>query len=172
MPPLDNPVTLKYLPAHPQNFMKSILTCFLITTALILTSTVAEAKTYGGFSVRDTFSLKVATVTSTKQTGFAGLPAANPIPAGIPSFTKGKVIAFKIAAKGKLTARGGINIPFAHDTRQANEYNLSTGTTVIITHNAEIEKKRGEAVAGTLSFFIVDTSGAEPIYYTVVYTLK
>lgn len=152
--------------------MKSIVTCFLITTALILTSTVAGAKTYGGFSVRDTFKLKIATVTSTKQTGFAGLPTPNPIPAGIPSFPKGKVITFKIAAKGKLTARGGINIPFAHDTRDVNEYNLSSGTTVTVTHNAEIEKKRGEAVAGKLSFFIVDTSGAEPIYQTVVYTLK
>jgi hypothetical protein len=152
--------------------MKSLLNRVLVVTALILTSTSAEAKTYGGFSVRDTFKLKVASVTSTKQTGLAGVPTPNPIPAGIPSFTKGKVITFKIAAKGKLTARGGINIPFAHDTRDVNEYNSSSGTTVIVTHNAEIEKKRKEAVAGTLSFFITDTSGAEAVYYSVVYTLK
>ncbi|MBL9157389.1 MAG: hypothetical protein JNJ70_07955 [Verrucomicrobiales bacterium] len=151
--------------------MKSLLACSLAAVILFSTNP-ASAKTYGGFSVRDTFKLKVASVTSTKQTGLAGVPAASPIPAGIPSFKKGKVISFRIAAKGKLTARGGINIPFAHDTNDVNEYNKSSGTTVNITHNAEIEKKRREAVAGTMSFFITDASGAETVYYTVVYKLK
>lgn len=151
--------------------MKSFLASSLAVLFLFTTGP-ASAKTYGGFSVRDTFKLKVATVTSTKQTGFSGTPQAVSIPAGIPKFTKGKVITFKIGAKGKLTARGGIDIPFAHDTREVNEYNKSSGTTVSITHNAEIEKKRKEAVAGTLSFFITDTGGAETVYYTIVYTLK
>lgn len=152
--------------------MKSHLNRFLVITAVLFASSLAEAKTYGGFSVRDTFKLRVATVTSTKQTGFAGSPAPNPIPAGIPSFKKGKVITFKIASKGKLTARGGINIPFAHDTHDVNEYNKSSGTTVNVTHNAEIEKKRKKAVAGTMSFFITDASGPETVFYTVVYKLK
>lgn len=151
--------------------MKSLLACSL-AAVFLLTSTFAEAKTFGGFSVRDTFKLEVASVTSTKQTGLAGVPAANPIPSGVPSFKKGKVITFRIAAKGKLTARGGINIPFAHDTNDVNEYNKSSGTTVSITHNAEIEKKRRKAVAGTMSFFITDVSGPETVYYTVVYKLK
>ena len=151
--------------------MKSLLACSL-ATVLLFTAGQAAAKTYGGFSVRDTFKLKVASVTSTDQTGFSGTPEATPVPAGIPNFKKGKVITFRIGAKGKLTARGGINIPFAHDTREVNEYNKSSGTTVAITHNAEIEKKRKQAVAGTMSFFITDASGSETVYYTVIYKLK
>lgn len=48
------------------------LVLFSIALAsLFLVSPSASAKTFGGFEVGQTFTLKVATVTSTKKTGLA-----------------------------------------------------------------------------------------------------
>lgn len=131
-----------------------------------------EAKTFGGFHVGDSFVLKVTRMKSTKQTGYAGTPVAHPIPVGVPRFGTGSRIRFQIGAQGVLKAKG-LSIPFAHSSRTENEYNLfRNGATRSTTRNAEITKRNGEATGGTLSFFITDNSGAEPVIYSVVYTLK
>lgn len=140
-------------------------------SSLLLVSPAAHAKTFGGFEVGQTFTLKVVKVTSTKKTGLAGPEETAPIHSKAAKYRKGQSITFRIRAGGKLTARG-ISIPFAHASRTVNEYNLSRGGTIAITRTAEISRKGRSATGGYLYFFITDNSGMETVYYTVVYKLK
>ena len=151
--------------------MKQLLLNAIACATVLLPFSQAEAAGSGGFKIGQVFKLKVVKVTSTKKVGYFGTEAANPVPAQLPKFKKNKVIEFKIGAGGKLTAKGGINIPFAHATKTVNEYNLFKDGTVSVTHNAEIKKNGTTPTGGNLSFFISDYSGAEPVFYTVVYKL-
>lgn len=151
--------------------MKNILSCTLACAAALLITATSEAKTYGGFEVGKTFTLRVVKVTSTRQVGYSGTPAAYPVHSAVPKFRKGKVLKFRIKSRGRLTARK-ISIPFAHASRTQNEYNLFQDGTVAITRNAELFKRKKEPIRGNLNFFVTDTSGMEPVFYTVVYKLK
>jgi hypothetical protein len=152
--------------------MKSIAHTAIVFLALFVSAVSLEAKTFGGFEVGDSFTLRVSRVTSTKQTGYTGSPITNPIPSGIPRFGRGSLVRFQIGARGVLKAKG-ISIPLAHFSRTMNEYNLyRPGATLSTTRNAEVTKRNNDATGATLSFFITDNSGAEPVFYTIVYTLR
>lgn len=152
--------------------MKTPALALLVGLTLLVPLQPVEAKNFGGFEVGDSFVLRVAQVKSTKQTGYTGTAVANPIPAGVPRFGRGSKIRFLIGAQGVLKAKG-LSLPLAHSSRTANEYNLyRPGAARTVTRNAEIEKRNGDVTDGTLSFFITDNSGTEPVFYTVVYTLR
>lgn len=152
--------------------MKAIALIAAVLFALFLPVASLEAKTFGGFEVGDSFSLRVSSVKSTKKTGYFGSELSNPIPAGVPRFGRGSLVRFQIGAQGVLKAKG-LSIPLAHFSRTMNEYNLyRPGAVLTTTRNAEITKRNNEATGATLSFFITDTSGAEPVFYTIVYTLR
>lgn len=139
--------------------------------AMLMPFESASAATPGGFKVGYTFKLKVLKVTSTRKVGYFGTETTAPVPAGVPKYLKNQIVEFKIGAGGRLTAKG-LSIPFAHSSATMNEYNLyKPGTPVTVTHNAEIKKAAGKATGGTLSFFITNNSGAEPVFRTVVYQI-
>ena len=143
----------------------------LTVTAILFSFSHAEAKgkKYGGFQVGDTFKLKVLLVSSTTQTGTAAeVPA--PIPAGVPNYKKNDVVEFKIGAGGKLISKG-IKIPFAHAQQSVVEFNRSIGTTVNVTHTAEVTRKGKKVKDAYLYFFFTDSTGAEIIRRTVRYKL-
>lgn len=123
-----------------------------------------------GFKTGQTFQLKVVRVTSTIQTGYFGVVTKSKIPQTVPNFKKSDRISFAIAKGGVLTAKG-IRIPFAHESKGVVEYNAFKEGTVNWTAHAELNKAGGHATGGTLSYFIQDFSGAEPVFRTVVYRL-
>jgi len=151
--------------------MKSFITLALIASATLLISTTAEAKRYGGFKVGDRFQMKVVSVESTSQTGYSGTPAPAAIHSQAAKYRKGQVLKFRIKARGRLTAKG-IRIAFAHASRKEVEFNSSTPGTVAVTQNAAILMKKGKPSRCTISIFISDTSGVDPVNSTVVYMLK
>lgn len=144
---------------------------FLTLAAILFSFTHAEAKgkRYGGFQVGDTFKLKVLLVSSTTQTGL-GAESPAPIPAGVPKYKKNDVVEFRIGAGGKLLSKG-IKIPFAHAKQSVVEFNRSQGTTVNITHTAEVTRTGKKVKGAYLYFFNTDSSGAEPVYRVVRYKL-
>lgn len=146
--------------------------CFLILSFMVLATTIAEARRYGGFEVGDQFKMKVTRVKSTRIEGFGGTPTRASIHGKVPKFRKGKVIQFRIKSRGRLTGRK-IRIPYAHSKGNEVEFNLSKGGTISVTHNAAIIRKRGKASQCTLSYFVRDDSDeAMPVFYTVVYSLR
>jgi len=144
---------------------------FITLAAILFSFTHADAKgkKYGGFQVGDTFKLKVLLVSSTTQTGM-GAETPAPIPANVPKYKKNDVVEFKIGAGGKLLSKG-IKIPYAHAKQSVVEFNKSIGTTVNITHTAEVTRKGKRVKGAYLYFFNTDTTGAEPVYRTVRYKL-
>lgn len=152
--------------------MKSRILVIIACLSALVSVTHLEAKTFGGFNVGDSFDLRVVRVKSTKQTGYSGPRLTNPIPKGVPRYGVGSQLHFVIGAQGVLRTKG-LSVPLAHFSQTENEYNLfRNGVVRSTTRNAEITKARGNATGGTLSFFITDNSGMEPIFYTVVYTLN
>jgi hypothetical protein len=149
---------------------QSVLKFFTLAVILFsFTQAEAKGKKYGGFQVGDTFKLKVLIVSSTKQTG-TGAETPAPIPAGVPKYKKNDVVEFKIGAGGKLISKG-IKIPFAHARNSVVEFNRSQGTTVNVTHTAEVTRKGKRVKGAYLYFFHTDTSGVDPVYRTVRYKL-
>lgn len=152
--------------------MKNILTASLILATLAFFQADAEAKKYGGLKKGDSFTMKVKSVTSTSQVGYSGAE----VPAGIHpsavSLKKGKVVKFKIRSRGLLTAKGGLRAPFAHAQKKLVEFNDFVDGTVTVTHNVELVMKKNKPVSATISVFITDNSGAEPVFYTTIYKLK
>lgn len=147
--------------------MKTLL---FLAAAVLLPLTSVEAGS-SGFKNGTTFMLKVAKVQSTIQTGYFGTETKSKIPKGIPKFKKGARIAFKIGRKGELTGKG-FTMDYAHASSKIVEYNSFEQGTVNYTQNAEISRKSKKATGGTMSFFIQDFSSGEPVFRTVVYTLK
>lgn len=144
---------------------------FLTLAAILFSFTHAEAKgkKYGGFQVGDTFKLKVLLVSSATQTGMAPeVPA--PIPAGVPRYKKNDVVEFKIGSRGKLLSKG-IKIPYAHAKQSVVEFNKSIGTTVNVTHTAEVTRKGKRVKGAYLYFFTTDSTGEEVIRTFVRYKL-
>ena len=152
--------------------MKNILTISLILATLVFSQTDAEAKKYGGLKKGDSFTLQVKSVNSTSQVGISG----DEVPAGIHplavSYRKGAAVKFKIRARGLLTAKGGLRVPFAHAQKKMVEFNDFVDGTVTVTHNVELVMKKNKPVGGIISVFITDNSGPEPVFYTTIYTLK
>jgi hypothetical protein len=150
--------------------MKHFLIKALACAAVILPLT-ASAADFGDFKVGQKFKLTVTQVKSTVKTGYFGVESKVPIPSSVPKFKKKAKVAFSISKGGKLTAKG-LNIPFSHGDAVANEYNFYKEGTPSVTHNAEITKDSNKKpTGGTLSFFINDYSGPEPIFRTVIYEL-
>ncbi len=153
--------------------MKSLVPILLASAFLLLPVHVAEAKTFGGFSVGQTFKMKVTKVTATKRVGLFGADEAVSVPRDFPKYRKNQTVTFRIRAKGKLTATKGLSIPFNHSKQGVNEYNRSRKRgEVTVVHNAEIKRRKDRALNGNLNFFIQDYSGAEPVFYTVIYKVR
>lgn len=153
--------------------MKYIASVLLATAFLLLPMQVAEAKTYGGFSVGQTFKMKVTKVTATKRTGYFGEDKASSVPKNLPKFRKNQTITFQIRGKGKLTAPKGISMPYYHSKNGENEYDrmFKRGSLTIGQH-AEIKRSKGKPVSGELMFSLQDFSGTEPVFYTVIYKIR
>lgn len=112
--------------------MKTLLIKTLAGAALLLPFSQVQAagagKTFGGFKPKQTFSLKVAGVSSSKTV--QGIVSKAPIPAGIPKFKVNQSVKFTIGAKGQLTGPG-FSIPFyaAGASAAVNNYtNVTQGS--------------------------------------------
>ena len=113
--------------------MKTLLINTVACAALFLPFSQAQAagagKTFGGFTAKQTFSLKVAAVASAKTVG-ATVTRDVPIPAGFPKFKVKQTVKFTIGAKGQLTGPG-FSIPFykAGSCASGNSYtNVTPGS--------------------------------------------
>lgn len=143
-----------------RSFLLSLLAC-----SFLLAPVSIEARSFGGFRPGDSFTLRVASVRSTRWAYPAGPEVANPIPRGVPRYRKNQSITFRVRAGGKLTARGGINIPYSHSSGGINEYNRSTSGPVARTYNAEIYRKGRRATKGNLLFIVDDSTNRDVVTY-------
>jgi hypothetical protein len=141
-----------------------------VLTAFLLPLGHLQAAGSTGFKVGQVIRLKVVKITSTKKVGYFGTETTNPIPGNVPKYAKNKIIEFKIAKGGKLTAKG-LSIPLVHASKKVVEYNLFKDAAIDTTHNATFQRSGATATGGELSFFINDYSGTEPVFTTVVYKL-
>lgn len=163
-------VELAVAPQHNIYTMKLLFK--VIACVAILLPLTASAANFGDFRVGQKFSLTVTKITSTKRIGYFGTETKATIPTSLPKYRRSSLVAFTIGKNGRLTAND-LSIPFAHASPTANEYNFYKSGTLSVTHNAEIIKNAAKKpVGGTLSFFINDFRGAEPIFRTVTYKLE
>ncbi|NJR43883.1 MAG: hypothetical protein HC767_15720 [Akkermansiaceae bacterium] len=100
-----------------------------------------QAKTFGSFQPKRTFTLKVASVTGTKQkVGQPPVETPGSVPAGLPKFKVGQTLKFKIGAKGELIGKG-FSIPF-----------LASASNVSIGVNGYQDPKKGKSSARKVTF--------------------
>jgi hypothetical protein len=106
--------------------MKSLIINTLACCAFLLPITQAQAagagSTFGGFTPKQTFSLKVnyvgaGTIVGDKIT-------KGPVPTGLPKFKTNQIVKFTIGAKGQLTGPG-FSIPFKKNASTAAENNYN-----------------------------------------------
>jgi hypothetical protein len=156
--------------------MKKLFTIIACTAALLPLSQV-QAKTFGGFAPKKTFTLTVETKASAKATATGG-SVVSAVPKGIPNFAEGQLVKFKIGGNGQLIGKG-FEIPFkpALTTTAGNTYNNQpkrpTAQSVRKVANALIYKdSAGEPVGAVLIFTKVNGSGLKTSNNLVTYTLE
>ncbi len=158
--------------------MKKLLLKTLAIAAVLLPLSQVQAKTFGSFQPKRTFSLKVVEVIGTKQT--APLPPVatpNSVPAGLPKFKVGQTLKFKIGAKGELIGKG-FSVPFIagrsnlvagingyQDPKKAGPSTRKTTFATIFVQNNVVE-------SGSLQFNAIKINGAKATVTGVIYGLS
>ena len=71
----------------------------------------------------------------------------------------------------ELVISKGIKIPYAHAKQSVVEFNKSIGTTVNVTHTAEVTRKGKRVKGAYLYFFNTDSTGEEAVRTFVRYKL-
>ncbi|NJM36394.1 MAG: hypothetical protein HC845_00120 [Akkermansiaceae bacterium] len=158
--------------------MKKLLLKTLAIAAVLLPLSQVQAKTFGSFQPKRTFTLKVASVTGTKQKpGQVPVETPGSVPAGLPKFKVGQILKFKIGNKGELIGKG-FSIPFL-----ASASNAGTGvngyqdpkkakpTTRKVTF-ANIFVQNDVVEAGALTFTAIKVSGSSATTSSAIYGLS
>lgn len=153
--------------------MKTLILPALVAALAILPLQKSEAAKFGGFPAGYGFTLKVDKVVSTKAVGFNITPTNAPIPASIPKYGKGKLLALKITSTGALKYSDDFKIPFTSDADTSNVYNKMTIGTTTKTDSAIIYKSStNKATSGSLTFIRTSGTAFNLTTNTVTYLLK
>ncbi len=157
-------------------FMKTLLLKSLAFAAVLSPLNQAEAKTYGSFQPKDTFTLKVAEVTGTVQKAGQLPKTTATAPAGVPKFFVGQTLRFKIGPKGELIGKG-FTIPYragiSNPTIGVNGYQdpIKPRPTTRKVSFAEILSVNNVVEGGVLNFTTIKIGGASASTAGVIYSL-
>lgn len=156
--------------------MKNIIKLVALAAALLPLGQL-QAKTFGGFAPKKTFTMKVATKFVAK-TNLNGQSVVVPVPKGMLDLTVGQTVKFTIGAKGQLTAKR-LEIPFKprvtvemandYDNQPAKPTSQSFGNA---TYGQIYKNSKGEPISGKLAFYKKEGKGLKEASFAVVYELK
>lgn len=156
--------------------MKNIIKLVAVAAALLPLGQL-QAKTFGGFAPKKTFTMKVTTKFVAK-TPKSGPVVVVPVPKGMLNLALGQTVTFTIGAKGQLTAKG-LEIPFEPKVtlEMANDYdNQPAKPTPQSLSNAAygqiFKNSKGEPMTGKLKFYKKEGKGLKEASTSVVYELK
>ena len=158
--------------------MKNIIKLIAVTTALLPLGQL-QAKTFGGFAPKKTFTLTVTDKFVVKRLNSSGsIITTDPVPKGIVKLLVDQRVKFTIGARGQLIAKG-FEVPFKGGTSRSdlNVYsNLSNKNPIIPPGNSSqcifFKDSRGEPVGGQLKFYQVNGKGLKETFTTVEYDLS
>ncbi|MCW1886165.1 hypothetical protein OKA04_15615 [Luteolibacter flavescens] len=153
----------------------------LIVSALALIAAVlpmAEAapkpkapKIFGDFTPGKTFTFTVTTAQTSATQGTTVLPTA-PVPKGVPAYTVGQQVTFKIGKKGELTGPG-FKLGFLSGSVGANAYfNKPKKNTSPSTGAVHKNTTTNEPTAVSLSFFTFKLTKRIPYVTQTTYILQ
>lgn len=152
--------------------MKTQLLAIATTAGVLLpVSSLKAADSFGGFEPGKRFTL---TVTERESTMTKGLKVTKnvSIPNGVPDFSKGQKVFFRIGEKGNLVG-SDFNII----------YRREEGDIVFYSNNPTFSKPKGDSatvtknsnnrpVEATMTFYRFRFSGFIPVTNTVIYVLE
>jgi hypothetical protein len=152
--------------------MKTLLLKTLAYAALLLPFSQVQAKTFGSFTPQQKFTLTVTSKESFKQKP-AGLPTKAGVPNGVPKFTIGQKVKFKIGANGQLIGQGfslpfiaslsngaGLNVYQDPKKAKPSTRKVSFGEVIVIDNVVD---------AAGLDFTIINVKGANVTTNRVLY---
>jgi len=150
-----------------KQLLKAVAVC-----ALLLPLNQADAKTFGTFKPKMTFTLKVTEKIS-GEVDLSGKVIKPGTVKGVPSYKKGEKIKFKIGNKGQLTGPDGLSLPFKQDAGTANVYYIPPSRDNPSGDIGQVYKNtKNKPIAASLTFFKVTINNFVPKTQTVVYTLE
>jgi hypothetical protein len=148
--------------------MKHILP-FITCLAFLLPVGNADAKTYGGFTPKQTFTFTVKEKSCVKQVDFT--PAVEvPVPAGIVNLGVGQKVTFTIGSKGQLKFKKA-SLPFFAGKKKYNDYLLPPAGG--LSQSGKVNKNaKGKPIGVSLNFLKFETDGVSRTVTTVDYKLN
>ena len=156
--------------------MKNIIRIVAVAAALLPLGQL-QAKTFGGFAPKKTFTMKVTTK-FVAESPLNGPSVIVPVPKGMLDLTVGQTVKFTIGAKGQLTAKG-LEVPFEPRStlEMANDYdNQPARPTTQSKKNAAygviFKNSKGEPVTAELKFYKRQGKGLKAASTAVVYKLE
>jgi hypothetical protein len=157
-------------------FMKILLLQSLAFVAILSPLSQAEAKTYGSFQPKTTFTLKVAEITGTVQKAGQIPRTTTTAPAGVPKFFVGQTIRFTIGPKGELVGKG-FKIPYragiSNPTIGVNGYQdpIKAKPSTRKVSFGEILTVNNLVEGGVLNFTTIKIGGGSASTSGVIYSL-
>lgn len=145
--------------------MKTISLQLLLLCGSLLSAPHAQAapasKSFGGFASGKKFTFSVQEATSNQTIG-TKVKTKVAVPEGIPRFTKGQKVTFRIGNKGELTGPG-FSIAFLNSSTNANSYAKLPNSKTVSPNAATVFKdSAGKPVAATLTFYQYRISNYTP----------
>jgi hypothetical protein len=152
--------------------MKKLLLKAVAVCALLLPLQTVDAKTFGTFKPKMTFTLEVTEKIS-GQVDLSGKVIKPGTVDGVPNYKKGDKIKFKIGKKGQLTGPDGLSLPFKQDAGTANVYFIPPSRDNPSGDIGQVYKNaKNKPIAASLTFFKVTIKNNFPTTQTVVYSLE
>ena len=160
------------------NTMKNIIKLIAVATALLPLGQL-QAKTFGGFTPKETFNLTVTTKFVARSSPIKGAPSVVvPVPKGIVKLSVGETVKFTIGAKGQLLVKG-FDVPFRSASPDltfvvyGNQPSKPTAQSKRNISNCLIVKNLEEGpTIGELKFYQTNGRGLKETTTVVVYELK
>ena len=158
--------------------MKNIIKLIAVTTALLPLGQL-QAKTFGGFAPKKTFTLTVTGKVVT-QVGITtdSEPKTVPLPKGMINLSLDKPVTFTIGAKGQLISKG-FEVRFLTGNTNpkvivySNLPEKPTGQQPRNPSNCAVYKNsQGEPIGAQVKFYQNSGKGLKRVFTTVVYDLK
>ena len=163
-----------------KKFMKSLIINAIGCCAILFPATQVQAagagSTFGGFTAKQKFSLKVVSIGSATQVGTT-VTGGKTVPGSLPKFKVNQIVKFTIGRKGQLTGPG-FSLPFdkAASTASQNNYNnfpigeKKAARGAVIFKDTQGENN-GNPTGGTLVFSKVTVNGPNVTTKSVTYSL-
>jgi hypothetical protein len=153
--------------------MKKLLLQAIVCVSALLPLSQVQAKTFGDFAPNKKFVLTVTEKISAQNKNGV-LKTSVPVPAGLPNFSVGQKVKFKIGNKGELIVQG-FSIGYKTGTAFSNGYGPKKVNAQTRTLPAAVVFKDSttfEPTNAALYFFKVKVAGTKSTVNTVTYILE